>query len=91
MSPSFPVEHEAFRVALIGVAHLARHADLAAAFYRQRTHEPKRFTPRRRFVLKLCRAYQDAFGKRPTRSTNHTLKTYGGRRSASGPRSRNDY
>ena len=71
-------EPEAFRVALIGVAHLARHADLAAAIYRQRTHEPKRLTPRRRFVLKLCRAYQDAFGKRPTRSTNHTLKTYGG-------------
>jgi hypothetical protein len=70
MSPSFPVEHEAFRVALIGVAHLARCADLAAALYRQRTRELKRLTPRRRFVVKLCRAYQDAFGRPPKRSTN---------------------
>jgi hypothetical protein len=68
MSLSFPPEPEAFRVALLGVAHLARHADLAADFYRRRTRELKRLTGRRRFALSLWHIYQGAFGSPPKRS-----------------------
>jgi hypothetical protein len=63
-------EFEALRVALVGVAHVARQAARAAAIYEQHKRRPRQFTPERRFALELYRIYQTGFGKMPSSTSS---------------------